>query len=242
MISLYIKEIKSFFGSLTGYLIIIVFLLANSLFMWIFPGELNVLDAGYASIDTLFIMAPWIFLFLIPAITMRMFAEEKKTGTLDLLLSRPLSDFQIVISKYLASLSLVLLSILPCFVYYISVYLLGNPPGNIDSGGAWGSFIGLFFLAAIYVVLGIFASSLTENIIISFVLALVFSFFFYTGFDSIAQIAFFKNIAAFILNLGINEHYQSMSRGVIDSRDLIYFLALISIFLLLTKYQVQHRN
>lgn len=242
MLSLYKKEIAGFFSSLTGYLVIIIFLLATSLFMWVFPGELNILDAGYSSIEPLFIIAPWIFLFLVPAITMRMFAEERKSGTLELLFSRPVSDFGIVLSKYLASLTLVLFSLIPCMVYYFSVYFLGNPVGNIDAGGTWGSFAGLFFLAALYAAIGIFASGVSENIIVSFVLSLALCFFFLSGIDSIAHIPAFSSISTFILNLGINEHYQSMSRGVIDSRDLIYFLAMVAIFLVVTKTLLNSRK
>ncbi len=235
MISLYRKEIQGFFSNLTGYIVIILFLLANSMIMWLYPGKLNILDAGYASIDTMFITAPWIFLFLVPAITMRMFAEEEKSGTLELLLSRPLTELQIVLSKYLASLTLILFSLIPCLVFFISVYLLGNPPGNIDTGGTWGSLIGLFLLGAVYAGIGIFASSFTDNIIIAFLMALVLCFIFYVGFDLLAQIQLFKDISTIVLYIGINDHYMSVSRGVIDLRDIIYFISVISVFILLTK-------
>jgi len=236
------KEIQGFFSSLTGYIVIIVFLVANSLFMWVFPGDLNVLDSGYASLDSLFTMAPWIFLFLVPAITMRMFAEEKRAGTLEFLLTKPLSDVKVIMAKYLAGLILVLLSLLPCLVYYWSVSNLGNPPGNLDTGGTWGAFIGLFFLAAIYVAIGVLASALSENQIIAFIIAVLLSFLAYTGFDYLAQLPVFESSDAFILNLGINEHYKSISRGVVDSRDIIYYLAVISTFILVTKIKLQSRN
>ena len=235
MFSLFKKEINRFFSTLTAYVVILVFLLINSLYMWIFPGELNILDAGYATIDTLFIISPWVFLFLIPAITMRMFAEEKKAGTMDLLLTRPLNDFQIVLAKYSAALTLVIFSLIPCLIYFLTVYLLGNPPGNLDTGGTWGSFIGLFLLAATYTSFGIFSSSITNNIIISLIIAVCISFFFYTGFDYISHLNIFGKAATFILNLGITEHYKSMSRGVIYLRDIIYFISAVSIFLLFTK-------
>lgn len=235
MISLYKKEIQGFFSNLTGYIVVIIFLLANSTVMWLYPGRLNILDAGYASIDTMFIVAPWIFLFLIPAITMRMFAEEAQSGTLELLLSRPLTELQIVLSKYFASLTLIVFSLIPCLVFYISVYLLGSPPGNLDAGATWGSMIGLLFLGAVYASLSIFSSSLSDNIIIAFLLALLLCFVFYTGFDLIAQIPMFQKISAIILYLGINDHYMSVSRGVIDLRDIIYFICIISFFLLLTQ-------
>lgn len=204
--------------------------------------ELNILDKGYATIDTLFMISPWVFLFLIPAITMLMFAEEKKTGTFELLLTRPLNDLQIVIAKYFATLTLAVFSLAPCLVYFLSVYLLGNPAGNIDTGGTWGSFIGLFFLAAAYISFGIFASSLTKDMIIAFITAAFISLFFFIGFEFISRIYIFNDISTFILGIGINEHYRSMSRGVIDTRDIIYFLALISIFLFMTRTKLQSRH
>src|ERR1041385_7483383 len=163
MYSLFVKEIRSFLSSLIGYIVIIVFLLAISLFMWIIKGNTNVLDSGYANIDTLFTVAPWVFLFLIPAITMRSFADEKKSGTIELLLTRPLTDLQIILAKYFAGFILVLISLLPTLIYYYSVWKLGIPQGNIDSGGTWGSYIGLLFLGSSFVAIGIFASSLTDN-------------------------------------------------------------------------------
>ncbi|MFN4234186.1 MAG: gliding motility-associated ABC transporter permease subunit GldF [Bacteroidia bacterium] len=242
MLALFRKEISSFLNSLIGYIVIVVFLAIVSLFMWVFPGEMNILDAGYANIDTLFVIAPWVFMFLVPAITMRSFADEKKTGTIELLLTRPLSDFQIIMAKYLAGVTLVLLSLIPTLVYYISVHLLGNPIGNIDTGGMWGSYIGLFFLASGFVAIGIFSSSITENQIISFIVAVFLSFFFYIGFDSISNLALFGKIDALILQLGIQEHYLSMSRGVIDTRDVVYFFSLAALFLLLTKTVLESRK
>ncbi len=242
MLALFRKEINVFFSTLTGYIVITVFLVANSLFMWIFPGELNVLDNGYASIDTLFIIAPWVFLFLVPAVTMRSFADEKKSGTMELLFTRPLSDLQIILAKFFAGLVLVLFALIPCLVYFFSVYLLGNPVGNIDTGGTWGSFIGLFFLAAIYVSIGVFSSSLTDNQVIAFIVAVLISFILYTGFDSISSIAIFHYMDQFIMTLGINEHYTSMSRGVLDSRDIIYYILVISLFVLFTKIVIQSRK
>lgn len=242
MFALLRKEINSFFSTIVGYIVIMVFLTANSLFLWIFPGELNVLESGYATIDTLFIIAPWVFLFLVPAVTMRMFSEERKTGTIELLLTRPLSDLQIISAKFLAGLILVLFSLLPCLVYFISVYLLGNPVGNIDTGGTWGSFIGLFFLAGIYISIGIFASSMTDNQIIAFILSLILCFFFFIGFESLSSIPIFQSIDHVIVNLGINEHYKSMSRGVIDSRDMVYFTIVVVLFLVFTKMSMQSRR
>lgn len=242
MYTLLKKEISGFFSSLTGYIVIIVFLIINSLFMWIFPGSTNVLDSGYATLDTLFTIAPWVFLFLAPAVTMRMFADEKKSGTIELLLTRPISDFQIIFAKYLAGLILVLFSILPTLIYFYSVYRLGNPVGNIDTGGTWGSFIGLFFLAGIYVAIGVLSSSFTENQIVAFIVGMLLCFIAYIGFDYLSELTALKSIDGFVINLGINEHYKSMSRGVIDSRDMIYFISVIAFFLLITKTILQSRK
>jgi ABC-2 type transport system permease protein len=174
-------------------------------------------------------------MFLIPAITMRTFSEEKKEGTFELLATRPLTDWQIVFGKYLASLTLVLFALLPTLVYYISVFQLGVTKGNIDSGAVIGSYIGLFLLGAAFVAIGVFSSSLTKNQIIAFTIAIFLSFFAFSGFDSVSQILSLQKFDNILINLGINEHYQSISRGVLDSRDLIYFLSVIVLFLLITK-------
>ncbi len=242
MYTLFRKEISGFFSTLTGYIVIIVFLVINGLFTWVFPGAYNVLDSGYATLDTLFVIAPWVFLFLAPAVTMRMFADEKKSGTIELLYTRPLTDFQIIFAKYLAGLVLVLFSILPTLIYFYSVYKLGNPVGNIDTGGTWGSFIGLFFLAAIYVAIGVLSSSFTENQIVAFVLGMLLCFLLYIGFDYLSELSLFRSFDGFIINLGINEHYKSMSRGVIDSRDMVYFISVIAFFLLVTKTILHSRK
>jgi len=231
MFSLLKKEITSFFGSLTGYLVVFVFLLATTLFLWVFPGNYNILEGGYASLDGLFSLAPWVYLFLVPAITMRLFAEEKRLGTMEILLTRPLSTLRIVIAKFLAGLSLVSISLIPTLVYFYSVYALGNPVGCMDTGGTWGAYLGLFFLAAIYVAIGLLASALTDNPVFAFLLALFLSFIAYLGFDLVGSMQFSSGIQQTITSLGINEHYNSISRGVVDSRDLVYFLAVVFIFL-----------
>jgi ABC-2 type transport system permease protein len=230
MFAIFRKEISGFFSSLTGYIVIIVFLLVNSLFMWVFPGDLNILDSGYAGLDTLFFLSPWVFLFLVPAVTMRMIAEEKRIGTIELLFSKPVSEREIIWGKYLAAVSLVLLSLLPCLIYYFSVYVLGETPGNLDRGGTWGAFLGLFFLAAIYASAGIFASSLTDNQVIAFILAVLICFVLFMGFDSFAYLPGLKKLDQFVIGLGINEHYKSISRGVLDIKDVIYFIAVSVIF------------
>jgi len=210
--------------------------------MWVFPGDFNLIDAGYANLDTLFLISPWVFLFLVPAVTMRLFSDEKKSGTMELLLTRPLSDFTIVFAKFLTGLFLVLLSLLPTAIYYISVYILGNPVGNLDSGGILGSYIGLFFLAGIYVSIGLFASSLTENQLVAFIISMILCFIFYFGFDALASLPLFNNFDSIIVNIGINEHYRSISRGVVDSRDVVYFISIIAVFLFLTKTVLTRRK
>jgi len=242
MYSLFLKEITSFFSSLAGYVVIFVFLLANGLFLWVFKGNLNIPDSGYATLESLFILAPWVFLFLVPAITMRMFAEEKRIRTIELLLTRPLADMQVVLAKFMSAFILVILSIIPTLIYFLSVSRLGAPPGNIDTGATWGSYFGLLFLAGIYTAIGIFISSITENQIIAFIFTLLISFIFYIGFDYIASLDIFGSLANVIVKFGINEHYRSVSRGVIDTRDILYYLSVIFIFLLLTKIVLQSRN
>lgn len=236
------KELSSFLNSLIGYLVIIVFLTALGLFMWVFPGEFNVLNAGYANIDTLFIIAPWVFMFLIPAITMRSFADEKKSGTIELLLTRPLTDMNIILAKYFAGLLIVVFALLPTLIYYLSVHLLGIQPGNIDVGGMWGSYFGLLFLASAFVAIGIFASSVSENQIVAFTIGVFLSFFCYIGFESISSLDLFGKIDSLIIQLGINEHYISMSRGVIDTRDVVYFFSINSLFITITKTILESRK
>lgn len=242
MAALMLKEIRSFFNSIIGYLVVIVYLLINSFVLWLFPGAFNIVYGNYASIDPLFMISPWVFIFLIPAITMRMFADERRLGTMELLLTRPVTDLQLVWSKFAAGFVLVFVAILPTLIYYISVYQLGNPVGNIDSGGTFGSYIGLLFLGASYVSIGVFASSLTENQIVSFLIAAFISLLMYIGFDQLASLDFLGSVDLLIMQLGISEHYTSMSRGVIDSRDVLYFISVIVIFNLATRLVIQSRK
>ncbi|MCD6354811.1 MAG: gliding motility-associated ABC transporter permease subunit GldF, partial [Prolixibacteraceae bacterium] len=234
MYSLFKKEIKIFLGSLTGYLAILVFLLVSGLFLWLFPGAYNIPDSGYATLDGFFQLAPWLYLFLVPAITMRFFADEKRSGTLELLLTRPVKDVQLVAAKFFAGLVLVVFSLLPTLLYFLSVYLLGVPVGSIDTGATWGSFIGLFFLAAIYVAIGVFASALTGNQIVAFIFAMLLSFLFYLGFDFIGSTGIAYGPEQLFSWLSIHNHYLSISRGVVDLRDLIYFIGMTSLFVFFT--------
>lgn len=240
MIALFKKEIQNFFSSLIGYVVIAVFLLMTGLVTWVFPG--NVLDSGYSSLSPLFSNGPLVFMFLIPAVTMRTFSEEKRTGTIELLYTFPISDLQIVLAKYFASVALILISLLPTITYYFSVYYLGNPVGNIDSGGFWGSFIGLFLLGSGFAAIGIFASSISKNQIVSFLIAMFLSYFLWIGLEQLGDFNQFGTLDSVFITLGINEHYNSLSRGVIDTRDVIYFFTLISVFILMTKVVLQSRN
>jgi len=242
MFTLYKKELRAFFSSLIGYLVVGIFIIANGLFLWVFPGEFNIIENGYATLAPMFYFAPWIFLFLIPAITMRTFSDERNTGTIELLFTKPLSDSQIILAKYFSALTLVIISLIPVLVYYGSVYYLSNPVGNIDQGAFWGSFIGLIFLASAYVSIGIFTSSLTKNQIIAFILSVALAYIIYIGFDSIGYLEWFKGIENFIIDLGISEHYRSVSKGVVDTRDVLYFASLVVLFLSLTKLKLEYRK
>ncbi len=236
------KEINSFLSSVIGYVAIIVFLLLTGLFMWGFEGSLNVLDQGYANLDTLFYVAPWVFMFLVPAVTMRSFSEEKRTGTIELLFTRPLTDLQIIGAKYAGAVVLILLSLIPTLIYVAYIYVLGNPAGNLDVGGTVGSYLGLFFLAAGFASIGVFASAISENQVVAFILALFLCFFCYSGLNQIASFEWFGGLDLFIRRLSIAEHYDSMSRGVIDTRDVVYFISLSGIFVLFTKTVLQSRK
>jgi len=241
MYSIFKKEIRSFLSSLIAYVVIIVFLLTVGLFTWVFADG-NILAQGYASLDTLFFMAPWIFIFLISAITMRSFSEEINQGTFEILSTKPITDLQIILGKFLAAVCLVAFSILPTLLYFYSVYYLGLPKGNIDMGATWGSYIGLILLGGCYASIGIFSSAATSNQIVAFVLGMFLCFFFYVGFQQISNLSLFGNWDSFIQNLGIQYHYDSISRGVVDSRDLVYFGSLISLFLGLTYIVLDSRK
>ena len=239
MIRIFAKEFNSFLNSLIAYLVIGVFLTGIGLLLWIFP-ETSVLDYGFADMDTLFSMAPYVFVFLIPAITMKSFAEENKMGTMELLLTKPLSDWDIVIGKFAASFALTLVALLPSLIYYFSISKLGNPIGNIDTAGVVGSYIGLSLLAFVFCAIGVLASSLTVNQIVSFILAAFLCFIFYTGFDKLASLS--GSYALLIKQFGILYHYEALSKGLIDSRDVIYFLSVAGLMLLGAKTVIGSRQ
>jgi ABC-2 type transport system permease protein len=242
MFSLLKKEINGFLASVTGYVVIIVFLAITGLFAWILPTDFNIPQSRYATLDSLFILAPWVFMFLIPAITMRSFSEENRSGTIELLLTKPLSDLQIVFAKYGAGLLLVIFSLLPTLIYYIIVSQMATPSGNVDHGGIRGSYIGLFFLGSAYVAIGIFASSVSSNQVVAFIIAVLLTFFFYMGFDFVSGLSAWQELNYTLGQLGISAHYASLSRGVIDSRDLVYFISVTVVFILLTKFILEKRK
>lgn len=242
MFALYKKEIAAFLNTLIGYVVILVFLLINGLFLWVFPTEYNILNFGYANLDSFFMLAPIVFLFLIPAISMQLFSEEKKTGTIELLFTRPLNDWQIIGAKYLAGLSLVIIALIPSLIYVFTVYWLSFPVGNIDLGIVWGSYFGLLFLASSFVAIGLFSSALTDNQIVAFVIGITLSAVAYFGFEIIYSLDLFGSFDLFIQSLGIQAHYTSIRRGVIDFRDLIYFISLPGLFLLFTHTLLSRRK
>ena len=242
MLSLFRKEITQFFGSITGTMVSVVFLVVTGLFLWVFSGNYNIPDGGYASLNGLFEIAPWIYLFLIPAVTMRMFSDEKRSGTMELLLTRPVSEIRLIFAKFLAALFVVLLTLLPTLIYFYSVYSLGNPVGCVDTGATWGSYTGLLLLAVIYLTIGLFTSSITDNQVVAFILAVFICFFWYSGFDFIAHLPFYPGISAKISSLGIDAHYESVSRGVLDSRDLLYFIFMAGFFILITRIVLEWKR
>jgi ABC-2 type transport system permease protein len=234
MIQILSKELNSFLNSLIAYVVIGVFLVVIGLLMWVFP-ETSVLEYGYADMDTLFSLGPYVFIFLIPAITMRSFAEENKAGTIELLITKPISDWDIILGKFVANLLLVAAALIPTLIYFFSVYSLGNPAGNIDTPGVIGSYIGLFLMAAVFCSVGIFSSSLTRNQIVAFISGAFLCYLLFSGFESVSALNVWSENALFIKQLGLLDHYESLSRGLIDSRDVIYFFSAIFILLSLTK-------
>ncbi|TRZ45145.1 gliding motility-associated ABC transporter permease subunit GldF [Robertkochia solimangrovi] len=231
MLAILKKEINGFFSSPIAYLVIGIFLILNSLFLWVFKGQFNILDSGFADLTPFFQLSPWILIFLIPAVTMKSFAEEKRLGTLEILQTMPMKRSGLILGKFLGSFLLVLIALIPSLIYVYTVYQLGNPVGNLDMGSTIGSYLGLAFLIMAYTAIGVFASSLTENQVIAFILAVLICFVLYFGFNAFASL----NVApVFLESLGMQYHFESISRGVIDLRDLLYFVSVTIIFLILT--------
>ena len=239
MIALFRKEISQFFGSLTGLLTIVLFLLVNALFLWIFSGDFNLLDFGFANMDSFFMLSPIIFLIFIPAICMRLFSEEFRSGTMENLLTKPISLWNVVFSKFLAANVLVLFAIFPTLIYFFSIYFLGETIGNLDIGGIMGSYLGLFMLSSAFIGIGVFASSISPNQVVAFLIAIVCNAIIYYGFDVLSSVSILQNWDLYISNLGIASHFSRMSKGVIDSRDILYFLSVCFLFLMLSKTTIQ---
>lgn len=241
MVNLIQREISSFFSSLSGYVVISVFLVSTGIFLWLIPGESNIIESGYADLSPFFNIAPMLYLFLIPAICMKLFSEEKKSGTLELLLTRPVSNIKIVLSKYFAAFIMVIMSLIPTVIYAYSVYNLSSPIGSIDTGLIWGSYIALIFLATIYIAVSLFASSLSNNQIVSFISGMALCFLMYTGIDFISTIPALSEWENEISFMGINSHYEPMARGIIDSRDISWFVIVSAIFIFLTNKNISKR-
>ena len=238
MWAIFKKELTSYFTTPVGYLVMGLFLVLSGLFLWVFRGPFNIFDYGFADLSLFFLLAPWIFLLLIPAITMRSFAEERKLGTLELLLSKPLSTPTLALGKYIGTLSLTLLAVLPTLLYVATINELGTTPGNLDTGLVWGSYAGLFFLIMVYTSIGLYCSTLTDNQIVAFMSAVLVCFLLYYGFESLATLFPEGQTALWVQNLGMAAHYERIGRGVLDSRDLIYFLTLSAFFLYLSINQL----
>ena len=241
MIQVLSKEFNSFLNSLIAYVVIGAFLVAMGLLMWVFP-ETSVLEYGYADMETLFTLGPYVLMFLVPAVTMRSFSEENKAGTIELLITKPLTDWQILLGKFFACFLLVCCALIPTVVYYFSLRALGTPPGNIDTPGVIGSYIGLIFLGGVFTSVGILASSITRNQIIAFITAAFLCFLLFSGFESAATLNMWSSSSLFIKQVGLLDHYESMSRGLIDSRDVIFFSSIIALMLVLTKTVISSRQ
>ncbi len=242
MRSIFIKEINSFFSSIVGYVALLAFLAFCSLFLWIIP-KYSILAYGYASMERFFEIAPWLLLLLVPAVTMRSFADEFRTGTIEWLSTKPVSDVEIILGKYLATLVLIIIALLPTLVYVYTISNLSYVDINIDFGAIIGSYIGLFFLAATFAAVGVFCSSLTANQIVSFLFSLFACFLLYTGFEQLSKLPkFSEGIDYYLSMVGMEFHYNSISRGFIDSRDVVYFLSVIAFFISLTRFSLSART
>ena len=242
MRSIFIKEINSFFSSIVGYVALLVFLVACGLFLWIIP-EYSILAYGYASLDRFFEIAPWLLLLLVPAVTMRSFADEFRTGTIEWLSTKPLTDLDIILGKYFATLALIIFALLPTLVYVYTISNLSFPDVGLDTGALIGSYIGLFFLAATFGAVGVFCSSLTSNQVVGFLISLVACYLFYTGFEQLSKLPkFSEGIDYYLSMIGMEFHYNSISRGLIDSRDMVYFLSIIILFISLTRFSLSSRT
>ncbi len=241
MWTLFKKDISQYFSQLIAYIVVSIFILTLGLLMWVLP-DFSILEYNAASLDQLFGIAPVLFAFIIPALTMRSFSEEIQAGTLEILITKPLSETQIVFGKFLAGLFMAIICLLPSLLYFYSVYQLGSPKGNIDTGAVIGSYLGLIFLAAGFVSIGIFGSAISKNQVSAFLISTFLCFILFYGFYYFSKLPiFFGKTDDIIQRLGIEFHYNSMSKGAIDTRDVIYFLSVISCFLYFTIHWLKNR-
>lgn len=231
MKALYLKEIRSFLSSVIGYVFILIFLITSGLFHWVISYNTNLLEGSESDLIPFFNLSPTIFLILIPAITMRSIAEERKNGTIELLFTRPISDLNVLLAKYFAGVTLLTIAIVPTIVFYASMHYLGSPVGVIDDGATFTSYIGLLLLGSTFVAIGVFASSITSSQIVAFILAMFFCWFFYDGLTLLGSFNLMGDFDYLIRYCGMSFHYDAIKRGVIDSSDVVYFLSLISVFI-----------
>ncbi|MEM9648323.1 MAG: gliding motility-associated ABC transporter permease subunit GldF [Bacteroidota bacterium] len=239
MFAIFKREVQSFFTSPIGYLIVGLFLLLNGLFLWVFKGDYNIFDYGFADLGNLFLLAPWIFIFLVPAITMKSFSEERKVGTLELLLIKPISTWKLVLGKFWGAFLLCVIAVLPTLIYVWAISKLGISEGNYDLGVVMGSYFGLLFLMASYTAIGIFTSTLSENQIISFILGILICFIFFNGFEALSTLFSSGETPRLIQGLGAKAHFDSIGRGILDTRDLVYFISTTLLFLFLTNERLK---
>ncbi len=242
MRSIFIKEINSFFSSIVGYVALLVFLVACSLFLWVIP-DYSILGYGYAAMDRFFEIAPWLLLLLVPAVTMRAFADEFRTGTIEWLSTKPLRDIDIIMGKYLATLALIVFALIPTLIYVFTIYNLALPDNPPDAGAIIGSYIGLVFLAATFAAIGVFCSSLTSNQVVGFLISLLSCYLLYTGFERLSHLPDLAQGFDYYLSMvGMEFHYNSISRGLVDTRDVVYFLSVIILFIALTRFSLRSRT
>jgi ABC-2 type transport system permease protein len=227
------KELQLFFATPIGYLVIAIFLLINGLFLWVFKGDFNILNAGFADLNSFFFITPWFFIFMIPAITMRTFSDEIRLGTIEIIKTKPISAWDIVIGKYLGCLILILIALVPTLTYVYTISQLGATPENIDFGSIIGSYFGLLFLASSITAIGMWTSTLSNNQIVAFLVGVALSFFMFYGFEAMNGILGFEKFE--IKNLGLYSRFINIGRGIIDTKDLLYFLSVTFLFLYLTK-------
>lgn len=240
MLAIFRKEINAFFGSPMAYVVIVAFLVAVGLIVWVFPST-NVLDYGYADLGAFFTLTPYLLLFLIPAITMRSIADEVRSGMMELLLTKPLSLGELVMGKFWATMALLVVLLAPTGLYALSIYQLGNPVGNIDTAAVLGGYLGLLLLGSVFVAIGIWASSLHQNQIVAFVIGVFGGFVGYIGLSAVVALFGSSPLASWLSWLALDEQYEALGRGLLDTRNIFYLLSLTAAFLALTHWQLARK-